>query len=141
MITPGHCQRFALIVLVLTSLAMPRTARAQKQDKTCHIICAQAFSIWPEIHRSHVGDHPRVKNHQTGAVTRHESQNNLLLYSASDVGEIRANIPAIGAGASYGLVTARETHGFVSVTPHVDDLLSKGISISLALVLPVAPLP
>lgn len=160
MIKWRNTQKIALIMLMLIAVAMPRTGRAQKKDKTCHILCAPAFTIWPELHRSHVGDHPRVRNLQTDAVTRLESQNNLLIlfltsiptqvprlsllfdvswlptakarknpftdYSAGDVGgEIRANIPAVAAGASYDVITAKQTRGLVTVTPYVDDLLSR----------------
>jgi hypothetical protein len=59
-------------------LASPVTAAAQSK-KSCHVLCAPTFAIWPELHRSHLFNHPRVRNLSTGAVTELPSKNNLLL--------------------------------------------------------------
>jgi hypothetical protein len=60
------------------SIATPAQPKAQKK-KACHILCAPAFSVWTELHRSHVADNPRVRSLTTGVVTRLPSKNNLLL--------------------------------------------------------------
>ncbi len=65
------------LVLAL-SIAAPARVNAQNK-KSCHILCAPAFSIWTELHRSHVADHPRVQSLTTGAITRLPSKNNLML--------------------------------------------------------------
>jgi hypothetical protein len=140
------------------SFASPASLSAQS-SKSCHVLCAPSFAIWPELHRSHLFDHPRVRNLSTGAVTELPSKNNLLLlflvsvptelprfslmfnvnwlptaratqnpfteYTASELGtDLRANLPAVAAGASYQIVTDDQTGGWVDVTPYVDDLLS-----------------
>ncbi|HEX2693392.1 MAG TPA: hypothetical protein VHL12_04960 [Gemmatimonadaceae bacterium] len=139
-------------------LASPASAGAQSK-KSCHILCAPSFAIWPELHRSHLFNHPRVRNLSTGAVTELPSKNNLLLlflvsvptelprfsllfnvnwlptaratenpfteYTASELGtDLRANLPAVAAGASYQVLTDEQTGGWLDVTPYVDDLLS-----------------
>jgi hypothetical protein len=73
----SHRTTSCLAVLAL-SVAIPAQLTAQ-QKKSCHILCAPAFSVWTELHRSHVADHPRVQSLTTGAVTRLPSKNNLML--------------------------------------------------------------
>jgi hypothetical protein len=55
-------------VVLALSIAAPAQLAAQN-TKSCHIRCA-AFSFWTEVHRSHVADHPRVRDLTTGAITR-----------------------------------------------------------------------
>ncbi len=148
---------FALLVIA-SLLAVPAHLGAQSGN-SCHILCAPSFSVWPELHRSHIFNSPRVRDLATGAVTRLESKNNLLLlmliaiptqlprfslflstswlptatgkanpfteYTSSELGtDLRANLPAIAAGAGVKIITADETGGWLDLTPYVDDLLS-----------------
>ncbi|HZE09695.1 MAG TPA: hypothetical protein VE110_13160 [Gemmatimonadaceae bacterium] len=66
------------LVVFALSVATPVHLQAQNK-KSCHILCAPAFSVWTELHRSHIADHPRVQSLTTGAITRLPSKNNLLL--------------------------------------------------------------
>jgi hypothetical protein len=139
-------------------LASPSSLAAQSK-KSCNVLCAPTFSILPELHRSHLFNHPRVRNLSTGAVTELPSKNNLLLlflvsvptelprlslmfnvnwlptaratqnpfteYTASELGtDLRANLPAVAAGATYQVITDNQTGGLLDVTPYLDDLLS-----------------
>jgi hypothetical protein len=73
-------KRASLLATIAFTLiaSAPATLRAQSK-KDCHILCAPTFAIWPEVHRSHLFNHPRVRNLSTGAVTELPSKNNLLL--------------------------------------------------------------
>jgi hypothetical protein len=78
---PNYLRRREIVLATIASallLTSPTTLRAQSK-KSCHVLCAPTFAIWPELHRSHLFNHPRVRNLSTGVVTELPSKNNLLL--------------------------------------------------------------
>lgn len=74
--TNSHRTICCFVVFALTSA--PAHLKAQSK-KSCHILCAPAFSLRTELHRSHVADHRRVQNLTTGGIARLPSKNNPML--------------------------------------------------------------